>query len=373
MKLLFVFGTRPEAIKMAPVLIEGGKSKVLQVEVCLTGQHREMLDQVLRAFDLETHYDLNIMTPGQSLTEVTVKLLRGMDRVLERASPDYVLVHGDTTTTFSASLASFYKRIPVAHVEAGLRTRNLYAPWPEEANRQLTGRLAALHFAPTEQARRNLLDEGVEEAAVHVTGNTVIDALRHVSQRLDSDLRLSSEISRQFPFLDQRKRLVLVTGHRRENFGSAFERVCLALRDIATDSQLQIVYPVHLNPNVQEPVRRILSGLPNVFLIDPIDYLPFVYLMKKSSLILTDSGGVQEEAPTLGKPVLLLRETTERPEGIASGLVTLVGSDRERIVIEARSRLAGESISIPMKTWHPFGDGFASERILSVFERMALI
>jgi UDP-N-acetylglucosamine 2-epimerase (non-hydrolysing) len=374
MKLLFVFGTRPEAIKMAPVIERARENRGFQVQVCVTGQHREMLDQVLRVFAIQPDFDLGVMTPGQSLSDLTVNLLRGLDEVFLRSAPNWVIVHGDTTTTFAASLAAFYRRIPVAHVEAGLRTWNLDAPWPEEANRQLTGRLARLHFAPTEQAKRNLQLEGVPDDLIHVTGNTVIDALLHVSDRIDSDAELRQGLSDMFRFLDSSKKMVLVTGHRRENFGSAFERVCLALRDIASDPDVQIVYPVHLNPNVQRPVREVLSGLPNVFLINPVDYLPFVSLMKRSDVILTDSGGVQEEAPTLGKPVLVMRDTTERPEGVSVGLVELVGSDRQRIVAAVRAQLSSPVLSDPSGRGrsNPFGDGRASKRICSVLERIRL-
>jgi UDP-N-acetylglucosamine 2-epimerase (non-hydrolysing) len=372
LKLLFVFGTRPEAIKMAPVIRQLRLSGSFVVEVCVTGQHREMLDQVLKVFAIEPDFDLAVMTPGQSLSDLTVNLLKGLDDVLCTSAPDWVVVHGDTTSTFAASVASFYRRIPIAHVEAGLRTWDLSAPWPEEANRQLTGRLANLHFAPTEQARGNLQREGVPEDAIHVTGNTVIDALLHVSDQIDSDSTLRSELSNRFDFLDPDKKVVLVTGHRRENFGIAFERVCRSLREIAADPGVQIVYPVHLNPSVQRPVRSILGDVSNIFLLDPIDYLPFVYLMKLSDVILTDSGGVQEEAPALGKHVLVMRETTERPEGVAAGLVTLVGSDMQRILSEVRARLSVPS-SLEARTGlrvNPFGDGLASQRICEVFESL---
>jgi len=357
---------------MAPVITQVSLSGSICAEVCVTGQHREMLDQVLKVFAINPDIDLAVMTPGQSLTDLTANLLKALDEVLRRSAPDWVVVHGDTTSTFAASVAAFYRRIPIAHVEAGLRTWNLDAPWPEEANRQLTGRLASLHFAPTEQARENLRREGVREDTIHVTGNTVIDALLRVSDRIDTDLSLRSGLSKEFSFLDPDKKVVLVTGHRRENFGIAFERVCRALREIAADPGVQIVYPVHLNPSVQRPVRSILGDVSNIFLLDPVDYLPFVYLMKRSDVILTDSGGVQEEAPALGKHVLVMRETTERPEGVAAGLVTLVGSDMQRIVLEVRARLCVPS-ALEARTGlreNPFGDGLASQRIREVFESL---
>lgn len=370
MKLLIVFGTRPEAIKMAPLVKELQQSPACDVRVCVTAQHRQMLDQVLELFDIKPDYDLDLMRPGQSLTTLTCNILQGMEGVFKEFKPDWVLVHGDTSTTFASSLAAYYHQVGVAHIEAGLRTHNLYSPWPEEGNRQLTGRLTGLHFAPTAQSRQNLLDEGVQDATIHVTGNTVIDALLSVSQRIDQDAELQGSLAAQFPFLEEGKRLVLVTGHRRENFGSGFESMCLALQDIAQAPDVQVVYPVHLNPNVQEPVKRILGQTSNVHLIPPLDYLPFVYLMKQSHLILTDSGGIQEEAPSLGKPVLVMRDTTERPEAIAAGTVKLVGTDRERIVQETMLLLQDASAYQVMSRAHnPYGDGQACQRIRTIFEQ----
>lgn len=327
-----------------------------------------MLDQVLELFEIKPDYDLDLMKPGQTLTNLTCDILQGMSRVFEDFTPDWVLVHGDTSTAMSVSLAAFYKQIKVAHVEAGLRTNNVYSPWPEEANRQITGRLAHLHFAPTDKSRENLMGENVPADRIHVTGNTVIDALLEVSQRIDSDQALSGMLAAQFPFVDPNKKIVLVTGHRRENFGAGFEAMCGALRDIAEDPNVQVIYPVHLNPKVQEPVNRILGSNPRVKLIAPVDYLPFVFLMKKSYLILTDSGGIQEEAPSLGKPVLVMRDTTERPEAVAAGTVVLVGTNRQRIV-EATGRLlsSNEAYQAMAFTHNPYGDGQACDRIKNTF------
>jgi UDP-N-acetylglucosamine 2-epimerase (non-hydrolysing) len=370
-RLLVVFGTRPEAIKMAPLVKELQRSLTLDVKVCVTAQHRQMLDQVLQLFGISPDFDLDLMRPGQSLTQLTCNILKGMEGVFAQYKPDWVLVHGDTSTTLATSLAAYYQQVGVAHVEAGLRTRNLYSPWPEEANRQITGRLAGLHFAPTEQARSNLLQENVAPQSIHVTGNTVIDALLAISQRLDKDTALQSQLRAQFPLLDDSKRLVLVTGHRRENFGAGFESMCQALLDIAADPSVQVVYPVHLNPEVQEPVTRILRGGANVHLIAPLDYLPFVYLMKRSYLILTDSGGVQEEAPSLGKPVLVMRNTTERPEAVSAGTVKLVGTDRATIVQATRTLLNDMAIYEAMARAHnPYGDGLACQRIVQIFEEL---
>lgn len=372
MKLLIVFGTRPEAIKMAPLVKALQTSPQLDVKVCVTAQHRQMLDQVLQLFDIQPEFDLDLMRPGQTLTQLTCNILHGMDGVLASDQPDWVLVHGDTSTTMATSLAAYYRQIGVAHVEAGLRTHNLYSPWPEEANRQITGRLTGLHFAPTEEARKNLLREGVGPGNIHVTGNTVIDALLSVSQRIDNDNALNAELAAYFPYLDAGKRLILVTGHRRENFGDGFEAMCNALKDIAAEPDVQVVYPVHLNPQVQEPVRRILGGATNVHLIDPLDYLPFVYLMKRSHIILTDSGGIQEEAPSLGKPVLVMRDTTERPEAVTAGTVKLVGTDRQRIVSETHRLLNDEAAYQQMAFAHnPYGDGKACQHIRQTFEQLA--
>ncbi|WP_369413726.1 non-hydrolyzing UDP-N-acetylglucosamine 2-epimerase [Halomonas alkalisoli] len=366
MKTLCVFGTRPEAIKMAPLALALAADERFDAKVCVTGQHREMLDQVLDLFELKPDHDLNIMKPGQDLTDVTTAILQGMKTVLEEVKPDIVLVHGDTSTTFSTTLAAYYQQIPVGHVEAGLRTGNIYSPWPEEANRKLTGALAEQHFAPTERSRQNLLEEGVPPTKVHVTGNTVIDALLDVVRKLDTSPVFQQQFAEQFDFLDASRKLILVTGHRRESFGGGFERICQALHDIAAQHpEVQIVYPMHLNPNVREPVNRLLSDIGNVHLIEPLDYLPFVYLMNRSHLILTDSGGVQEEAPSLGKPVLVMRDTTERPEAVDAGTVKLVGTDVERIVGEVHSLLTDNAAYEMMSYAHnPYGDGKACQRIL---------
>ena len=366
-KVLLVFGTRPEAIKMAPLVIALRNSPAFEVKVCVTGQHRQMLDQVLTLFDITPEYDLNLMKPGQDLTDITTGVLQGLRPVLAEWQPDAVLVHGDTSTTLAASLAAYYQRIPVGHVEAGLRTGNLYSPWPEEANRKLTGALAHWHFAPTTTSRDNLLREGVAADAVHVTGNTVIDALLQVRDRIQNREDLREGFTRDFPFLDPSRRLVLVTGHRRENFGGGFERICEALATLATrHPDIQVLYPVHLNPNVQEPVNRLLGHIDNVHLIPPQDYLPFVYLMDRSTLILTDSGGIQEEAPSLGKPVLVMRDTTERPEAVVAGTVKLVGTDASLICAEASRLLDDPEGYAAMAFAHnPYGDGQACVRILS--------
>lgn len=366
-KVLTVFGTRPEAIKMAPLVHALASEENIESRVCVTAQHREMLDQVLALFNIVPDYDLNVMKPGQDLYTVTTSILEGMKPVLEDFKPDVVLVHGDTTTTFSASLAAFYQQIDIGHVEAGLRTGNLYSPWPEEANRKLTGSLTRYHFAPTALSRDNLLAETVSEDKIVVTGNTVIDALLWVREKLSSDITLSNELAGRFDFLDKTKKLILVTGHRRESFGGGFERICQALSQIAQQRHdIQIVYPMHLNPNVREPVNRLLSSLDNVFLIEPQDYLPFVYLMNESHIIITDSGGVQEEAPSLGKPVLVMRDTTERPEAVAAGTVKLVGTDIEKIVNETVSLLDDKDNYATMSAAHnPYGDGKACERIVS--------
>ncbi len=366
MKVLTVFGTRPEAIKMAPLVHALAKDPYFDARVCVTAQHREMLDQVLHLFSIVPDYDLNIMKPGQGLTEITCRILEGLKPVLEEFTPDVVLVHGDTTTTVAASLAAFYQRIPVGHVEAGLRTGDLGSPWPEEANRTLTGRLALYHFAPTENSRANLLRENVADNRIFVTGNTVIDALISIRDRILADDSRQRDLASRYPFLRDDKKLILVTGHRRESFGQGFEHICEALVEIARQNQdVQIVYPVHLNPNVSEPVNRILGQVDNVTLIEPQDYLPFVWLMNRAWLILTDSGGIQEEAPSLGKPVLVMRETTERPEAVKAGTVRLVGTDSTRIVAEV-SRLLHDDreYHIMSKAHNPYGDGKACARIL---------
>jgi UDP-N-acetylglucosamine 2-epimerase (non-hydrolysing) len=366
LRTLCVFGTRPEAIKMAPLALALAADPRFEARLCITAQHREMLDQVLGLFGLLPDFDLDIMIPGQDLTDVTCAVLRGMRGVFAEFRPDLVLVHGDTATTLAASVAAYYQQIPVGHIEAGLRTGDLYAPWPEEANRKLASALAAHHFAPTAQARANLLAEGVDPAAVHVTGNTVIDALFAVVARLEGDAALRAALDARFGLIAAGRRLLLVTGHRRESFGAGFERICAALAATARrHPDLEIVYPVHLNPNVQEPVRRLLSGFPNVHLIAPLDYLPFVYLMHRAHLILTDSGGVQEEAPSLGKPVLVMRDTTERPEAVEAGTVRLVGTDAGAIAGGIERLLVDPAEYERMSFAHnPYGDGRAAQRIL---------
>lgn len=350
---------------MAPLALQLAEDPKIDAKVCVTGQHREMLDQVLGLFDLKPDFDLNIMKPGQDLTDVTSAILQGMKSVLATSRPDIVLVHGDTATTFATALAAYYQQIPVAHVEAGLRTGNLYSPWPEEANRSLTGVLTALHFAPTESSQQNLLREAVPADRIHITGNTVIDALLQVVEKLKQP-ELNNQFDQQFNFLDTNKKLVLVTGHRRESFGGGFERICQALVSTAAKHpDVQIVYPVHLNPNVREPVNRLLNGQPNIKLIEPQDYLPFVYLMNRAHIILTDSGGIQEEAPSLGKPVLVMRDTTERPEAVAAGTVRLVGTDDEQICQELDLLLKNTEAYRKMALAHnPYGDGEACKRII---------
>lgn len=363
-KVLSVFGTRPEAIKMAPVVNALATNEQITAKVCVTAQHREMLDQVLGLFQIKPDYDLDLMKPGQGLNDITSAVLAGLTPVLEEFIPDLVLVHGDTTTTLAATLASYYKQIAVGHVEAGLRTGNIYSPWPEEVNRKVTGAIARLHFAPTQWAKDNLLAEGVPAEAITVTGNTVIDALLEVADKLQADASLSAELDARLG-IDPRHRMILVTGHRRESHGGGFKRICAALAKLAERDDIRIVYPVHLNPNVKSPVEQHLGALKNVTLIAPQDYLPFVHLMNRAELIITDSGGVQEEAPSLGKPVLVMRDTTERPEAIEAGTVKLVGTDTDLIVSETTrlldDRLAYERMSF---AHNPYGDGKAAARIL---------
>ncbi len=372
MKVLTVFGTRPEAIKMAPVVKALAANSAFDAKVCVTAQHRQMLDQVLDIFAIRPDFDLNLMKPGQDLSDITSNVLLGMRDVFKQWQPDLVLVHGDTTTTLAASLSAYYARIRVGHVEAGLRTGDKYAPWPEEMNRRLAASLTDIHFAPTEKARANLLREGIDPQTIHVTGNTVIDALLDVVERVRTDAALQSRLASQFDFINPAKRLILVTGHRRENFGAGFENICHALRDIAARGDAQIVYPVHLNPNVQEPVRRILDGVPDIHLIAPLDYLPFIYMMDRSVLLITDSGGIQEEAPSLGKPVLVMRDTTERPEAVDAGTVKLVGTDRATIVREAHRLLDdATAYDIMARAHNPYGDGQAATRIRQILTSTA--
>lgn len=369
-KILTVFGTRPEAIKMAPLVKALQKEPAFEIEVCVTAQHRQMLDQVIGLFDIAPKYDLNLMKPRQDLTDITSNVLIGMRDVLRKSRPDIVLVHGDTSTTFAASLAAYYEKISVGHVEAGLRTGNPYSPWPEEMNRRLTGVIAETHFAPTERAKFNLLGEGVAAAHIHVTGNTVIDALLDVVNRIRSDDLLRLELENRFSFLDPKKRLILVTGHRRENFGAGFEQICLALTKIANYNDVEVVFPVHLNPNVQEPVRRLLGSNASIHLLEPMDYLPFVYLMDRSYLILTDSGGIQEEAPSLGKPVLVMRDSTERPEALEARTIQLVGVDTDTIVNATNELLNNKLLYQTISHAHnPYGDGKACGRIVEILKR----
>lgn len=366
-KVLTVFGTRPEAIKMAPLVNMLAADPRFEAKVCITAQHREMLDQVLSLFDIKPDYDLNIMKPQQDLSEINSAILQKLKPVLTEFSPNYVLVHGDTATTFSAALSAYYHRIPVAHIEAGLRTHNLFSPWPEEANRKLTGVLTKIHFSPTKESKENLLREGAKEEDIVITGNTVIDALLEVVKKIDSDTTLNEKLAEQFDFLPGNSKIVLVTGHRRESFGGGFERICNALT-IASERfpKTKFVYPVHLNPNVREPVNRLLSGFNNIHLIDPLDYLPFVYLMNRSKIILTDSGGIQEEAPSLGKPVLVMRDTTERPEAVEAGTVRLVGTNTQKIVDGISQLLNDVDLYHQMSFSHnPYGDGNACKRILN--------
>lgn len=366
MKVLTVFGTRPEAIKMAPLVLGLNADPRFESQLCVTAQHREMLDQVTSLFGIRPDYDLDVMRAGQDLNGVTAAILQGLKPVLESAQPDVVLVHGDTATTMATTLAAFYAKVPVGHVEAGLRTGNLYSPWPEEGNRKITGALAAIHFAPTETARNALLREGVVESAITVTGNTVIDALFEVTRRIETEPELTMGFDARFGFLNPERRMVLVTGHRRESFGGGFERICTALARIAEHfPDVDIVYPMHLNPNVREPVSRLLGARPNIHLIEPLDYLPFVYLMNRAEIIITDSGGVQEEAPSLGKPVLVMRDTTERPEALEAGTVRLVGTDTDLIVDWATRLLTDRAAYEEMSFAHnPYGDGKAIGRIL---------
>ena len=377
-KIMLVFGTRPEAIKMAPLVLALRKhSDMFETIVCVTGQHRQMLDQVLDIFEIRPDYDLNIMKQGQDLYDITARVLTGMRDVLNEAQPDMVLVHGDTTTSTAAALAAFYRQIPVGHVEAGLRTHDIYSPWPEELNRQITGRIASCNFAPTPLSRKNLTDEGVPENRITVTGNTVIDALFSIVDKIKNDSSLCVKITEELAKagydpsrLKDGKKLVLITGHRRENFGDGFISMCRAIKTLSEKyPDVDFVYPMHLNPNVRRPIHEVfgnnLQGLGNMFFIEPLEYLSFVFLMEKSNIVLTDSGGIQEEASGLGKPVLVMRDTTERPEAIEAGTVKLVGTDYDRIVNEVSALLDSPSIYDSMsKAVNPYGDGKACERII---------
>lgn len=371
-RVLTVFGTRPEAIKMAPVVRSLASRSDIEARVCVTAQHREMLDQVLSIFDIAPNYDLDIMKSEQDLYDVTSRVLLGMREVIQEFQPDAVLVHGDTATTMATSIAAYYQKTPVGHVEAGLRTRNIYSPWPEEVNRQVTGRIASWHFAPTEGARNNLLAEAVPDEMIHVTGNTVIDALEIVISQIDGNDRLKSDIRQNLlplvGFDPEEHPYVLITGHRRESFGDGFLHICRAIARLAEMyADYGFIYPVHLNPNVRGPVMQELSGIRNVHLIEPQEYQPFVYLMSRSYLILTDSGGIQEEAPSLGKPVLVMRDTTERPEAVEAGTVRLVGANEERIVTEVTTLIEdGKGYEAMSRAHNPYGDGKASERIVDI-------
>lgn len=391
-KVMLVFGTRPEAIKMAPLVLELKKYNTFETCVCVTGQHREMLDQVLQIFNITPDFDLNIMKQGQDLYDVTSRVLLGMRDVLREVKPDVVLVHGDTTTSTAAALAAFYQQIPVGHVEAGLRTHNIYSPWPEEMNRQLTGRIASYNFSPTELSRSNLLNEGIDAEKITVTGNTVIDALHLVVDKISSDTSLRQELAevlRQSGYdinrlNDTQRRLVLITGHRRENFGEGFLHICTAIKDLSMKyPNVDFVYPMHLNPNVRRPIAKIFEGneqltinsqsvnekFPNMFFAEPLEYLSFVYLMEKAYIVLTDSGGIQEEAPGLGKPVLVMRDTTERPEAVAAGTVKLVGTDYDAIVSNVSELLDSLHTYEQMsKAVNPYGDGKACQRIINVLK-----
>lgn len=378
MKVMLVFGTRPEAIKMAPLVKEFQKyPRQFETIVCVTGQHREMLDQVLHIFNIVPDYDLNIMKQGQDLYDVTSRVLLGMRDVLKEVQPDVVLVHGDTTTSTAAALAAFYQQIPVGHVEAGLRTHNIYSPWPEEMNRQITGRIATYHFSPTALSRQNLLSEGIQEPSISVTGNTVIDALYMVVDKIKKDKTLDASLKDVLKSagydvdrLNGGKKLVLITGHRRENFGDGFISMCQAIKALTEKyKEVDFVYPMHLNPNVRKPIHEVfgedLSGLGNMFFIEPLEYLSFVYLMEKSTVVLTDSGGIQEEAPGLGKPVLVMRDTTERPEALEAGTVKLVGTNYDKIVSELSTLLDDRDYYEKMsKAVNPYGDGLACQRIV---------
>lgn len=363
--ILIVCGTRPEAIKMAPLVVGLKKQSAVEVKLCVTGQHRQMLDQVLELFELTPDYDLDIMKQGQDLTDVTTAVLTGLRNLFVHYKPDRIFVHGDTNTTFSTAIAAFYAGIPVSHVEAGLRTGNIHSPWPEEANRRLTSVVTDMHYAPTLWSRDNLLAENVSPDTIVVTGNTVIDALQMIVDRLKGDDKFRTQLEQQFSFLDPARRLILVTGHRRENFGDSFDSICEALAELSERSDVQVVYPVHLNPNVREPVNRILGSSKHVHLLDPLEYLPFVYLMSKCYLIISDSGGIQEEAPALGKPVLVMRDTTERPEAVEAGTVKLVGTDKREIVAAAKKLLddneAYRSMSVAT---NPYGTGDACKKII---------
>lgn len=372
LKTLCILGTRPEAIKMAPIIKELENNQHVHNKICVTGQHQQMLKSVLDLFEILPDFDLEVMSVNQDLSQLTAKILIELSPVFKQIQPDVVLVHGDTTTTFAASLSAYYHKVPVAHIEAGLRTHNLYSPWPEEANRKLTGALASFHFAPTPLSRQNLLQEGVSSESIFVTGNTVIDALNEMNDKLEKNEGLRNKLQQDFPYLDPQRKMILVTGHRRENFGLGFKNICEALADISKRfPDVDIVYPVHLNPNVHQKVYSLLSNIHNIHLIPPVDYLPFVYLMKSACFILTDSGGIQEEAAALKKPVLVMRETTERQEGVLAGLVKLVGTHRETIVNHVCELLTNTIVYEQMTlAKNPYGQGTASKEIIQTLTRL---
>lgn len=371
-KILIVFGTRPEAIKMAPLILKLKEEKQFKINVCVTAQHREMLDQVLEIFDIEPDFDLNLMTDSQSLESLFSSILINISKVYQKFNPDLILVHGDTSTTFASSLAAYYQKIPIGHVEAGLRTNDLFSPWPEEANRKLTASLANLHFSPTIAAKKNLINEGIDKEKIYVTGNTVIDSLLIAKNLLNSNKKLKNDIDLKLPRFKKDNKMILVTGHRRENFGDGFKQICEAIKEIALNNKdLEIVYPVHLNPNVKKPVFNILSSISNIHLIDPVEYLTFIRLMNKSYLILTDSGGIQEEAPSIGKPVIVMRSNTERPEAVDAGTVILSGSNKNKIVSSVKSLLNDKEKYFEMsKSRNPYGDGNASKNIVEILKTL---
>lgn len=373
-KILLVFGTRPEAIKMAPLVHQLKAISIFNTKVCVTAQHREMLDSVLEIFDIQPDFDLNLMKKGQGLIDITTQMIYQLDQVYRSFIPDLVLVHGDTSTTFCASLAAFYNKVKIGHVEAGLRTGDIYSPWPEEANRKLTGVLTNFHFAPTQEAKQNLLKEGYAEQQIFVTGNTVIDALYMAKDKIENSISLDAKFQKKFNFLNRNEKIILITGHRRENLDGGLENICIAVKDLATRyPDIQFVYPVHPNPKVQATVCGILSNQRNVFLIAPLDYLPFVWLMKHSYLILTDSGGIQEEAPSLGIPVLVTRENTERPEALAAGTIQLVGTDQKQIIDAVSLLVQDDNYYQKMsRAVNPYGDGYASEKIVKIIQKFSL-
>ena len=368
MKVMTVFGTRPEAIKMAPLVLALEEHPLIESRICVTGQHREMLDQVLDLFQINPDYDLNVMKSGQTLSEVTSRIVMKLQSILDKDKPDIILVHGDTTTTFCATLTAYYNQIDVGHVEAGLRTGNIFAPWPEEGNRKLVSCLANLNFAPTEKSKQNLIDEGIDPEIVFTTGNTVIDALLLMESKIKDNKSLFNQLQNSFPMISKNRKMVLITGHRRENFGGGFERICESIRRLAEkNTDVDFVYPVHLNPRVREPVNQLLSNQENIHLIEPQGYLEFVFLMTQSHIILTDSGGIQEEAPALGKPVLVMRDTTERPEAVSAGTVQLVGTEVDKIVNGVEALLTDSSLYEKMSRAHnPYGDGNSVKRIIQI-------